>query len=219
MALTAQENKALKVYIAYIAEQDLYSLHKGEFDGAVPGLYFSELLRALGGNLQTQTGDLLYPEDFLTRYGAAFPIMPPEERFYKTNSSFYDQFGEIDQTRLAEHVLSVYWNYWSEKMRFAFTKTKTLYQPLFENYAKIFADFAAAEETVSEDYTRTDYPAPYGSLDTAYTTGATNNKGTTTRVGKGSENPDRLIRIKEFANITDQYLKEFDWLFMWGGVV
>lgn len=219
MALTLQEKKAMKEYIDYIALQDLYSLKSSNFTGAVTGLYFGTLLSTLGGNLQSQTSQLLYPEDFFTRYADAYPIMPPEARFYQTTRSFYNRYGDIDEASLQEYVISVFWDFWSERLTFAFKKTKTLYQPLFENYAKIFSDFAAAEESVTEDYTRTDYPAPYGTVETAYSTGATNNKGTTKRVGKGSENPDRLIKIKEFANITNQYLNEFDWLFAWGGGV
>lgn len=212
MALTPPEKTKMKTVIDTFAGYDLSTLKK-------QSIYFNGLLSALGGNLQTQTAQLLYPEDFLIRYGTAFPIMPPDEWFYSTDQSFYNQYGEIDTAAMTDYVDDVYWTYWRERMTFAFTKTKTLYQPLFENFAKIFSDFAAAEETTSDDYTRTDYPAPYGTVETAYATGATRNTGTTKRVGKGSENPDRLIKIKEFANITEQYLKEFDWLFVWGGTV
>lgn len=218
MSLTPQEKKAMQSVIETVSQMDLFTL-KAKGYNTDPSLYFGTLLSTLGGNLQTQTGQLLYPEDFLTRYGSAFPTMPPTERFYATDQTFLNQYGEIDTPSLCEYVMIVYWNWWSERLIFAFKKTKTKYQPLFENYAKIFSDFAAAEETTSDDYTRTDYPAPYGTVETAYSTGATRNTGTTKRVGKGSENPDRLIKIKEFADITDLYLKEFDWLFVWGGAV
>lgn len=218
MALTSKEKNAMKEVIDAVAQLDLYTLKASGYR-TDPSLYFGTLLSALGGNLQTQTSQLLYPEDFLTRYGTSFPVMPPEERFYSTNQSFFNRHGEIDDTLLCEYVMQVFWYFWSERMLFAFKKTKTLYQPLFENYAKIFSDFAAAEETTSDDYTRTDYPAPYGTIETAYSSGATRNTGTTKRVGKGSENPDRLIKIKDFANITEQYLKEFDCLFVWGCAV
>lgn len=218
MALTSKEKQAIADYLDRLKQATLYDLVEGEFKITV-GVTFATLLSTLGGNLQQQTANLLYPEDFFYRYQDAFPIMPEDKRFYQTFQSFYDYDGSIRQDMVEEYVQNVFWKYWKNKLISSFTRTKPLFSPLFENYTKMVADFAKGEETSTDDHMRTDYPAPYGSLDQSYSTGAASNKGSTARTGKGAENPDRLVKIKDFARLTDLYWKSFDDLFVWGGVV
>lgn len=218
MALTSEEKQAIAEYLARLKQATLYDLVEGDFK-ITGGVAFATLLSTLGGNLQQQTANLLYPEDFFYRYQDAFPIMPTDKRFYQTNESFYGPYGDIRTDMVEEYVQNVYWKYWKNKLISSFTRTKPLFTPLFENYTKMVADFAKGEETSTDDYLRTDYPAPYGSLDQSYSTGAASNKGSTTRTGKGAENPDRLVKIKDFARLTDLYWQNFDDLFIWGGVV
>lgn len=218
MAPTSREKQAIADYLDRLKQATLYDLVEGEFKNPA-GVAFATLLSTLGGNLQQQTANLLYPEDFFYRYQDAFPIMPADKRFYQTPQSYYDYDGSIRQDMLKEHVEKVYWDYWKNKLISSFTRTKPLFTPLFENYTKMVADFAKAEEASTDDYMRTDYPAPYGSLDQSYSTGAASNKGSTTRTGKGAENPDRLVKIKDFGRLTDLYWQFFDDLFVWGGVV
>lgn len=218
MALTPLEKQAIADYLERIRQATLYDLVEGEFR-ITAGVAFAPLMETLGGNLQQQTSNLLYPEDFFYRYQEAFPVMPPDKRFYRTDNSFYNYDGSIREDAVEEHVQNVYWKYWKNKLISSFNRTKPLFTPLFENYTKMVTDFAKGEETSKDDYMRTDYPAPYGSLDQSYSTGAASNKGSTSRTGKGAENPDRLVKIRDFAVLTDLYWKNFDDLFIWGGVV
>lgn len=218
MALTSQEKQAIADYLGRIRQATLYDLTEGDFK-ITSGVTFATLLTALGGNLQQQTANLLYPEDFFCRYQEAFPVMPADKLFYRTNQSFYDHDGSVREDMVGEHVQNVYWKYWKNKLISSFTRTKPLFTPLFENYTKMVAAFAKGEETSTDDCMRTDYPAPYGSPDQSYSTGAAGSKGSATRTGRGAENPDRLVRIRDFAGLTDLYWQNFDSLFIWGGAV
>lgn len=218
MSLTPKVKNALEEYLEKIKQATLYDLVKGDCKLG-SGTVFDSLLSTLGGNLQQQTSQLLYPEDFLTRYQDSYPVMPADKRFYNTNQSFLNYDGSVRDGQLEEHVQNVYWKYWKDKLISSFTRTKPLFTPLFENYAKMVTAFAIGEETSTDDYLRTDYPAPFGTLDKSYSTGAASNKGSTTHTGKGAENPDRLVKIKDFAKLTDLYWSHFDDLFIWGGTV
>lgn len=191
-----------------LCKATLSALQKG-YIGDNSRTTWTTVLQTLGGNLQTQTSGLLYPEDFLTRYGDCYPVMIPWSvcQFIPyTPIEGDDAFSEV-----------VWWQWWKEKLLERFNYTKTKYTPLFANYAQLFEDFVDKSETISEDYRHMDYPAPGGSLETAYITGGSDNKGTRTRTWKGSDNPDRLIKLNEFANIVEGYWKNFDCIFTYGG--
>lgn len=195
----------------------LYNLYQGyKTDGSKA--YWESLISNLEENLQEQTSSLLKPDDFIVRYSDCYPIMIPNKILYLTTQSFRNG-DDIDESQLLEYVYGSWYLWWKKKMLLNFSRTKPLYTPLFASYADLFSSFVGKTETVSEDYLQKSYPAPFGSVDTSYSTGAVQNTGTRSVMQKGSDSPDRLIRLNELANIADRYLTEFDSLFVGGSVL
>lgn len=216
--VSAEVKKRIDELIDEYSQIPLYSLQRGyKTDGSKA--YWEHLLSDLDENFQDQTSNLLYPNDFIYRYGDCYPIMIPKKNLYFTDRSFKNWQGEIDEAELLEYVYGGWYTWWRKKMLLNFSRTKPLYTPLFASYSDLFSSFVGKTETVSEDYLQKEYPSPYGSIDTSYSTGAVQNTGTRTVTQKGSDNPDRLIRLNELANIVDRYLKEFDSLFVMGGAL
>lgn len=216
--VSAEVKKIIDELVDEYSQIPLYNLRVGyKTDGS--GFYWTRLSQDLAGNFQDQTSNLLYPGDLVRRYGDCYPIMIPKKTLYFTDRTFKNAWDEIAEDELLEYVYGGWYKWWLEKMMLNFARTKPLYTPLFASYSDLFSSFVGKTETVSEDYLQKEYPSPYGSIDTSYSTGAVQNTGTRTVTQKGSDNPERLIRLNELANIVDRYLKEFDHMFVMGGAL
>lgn len=77
--------------------------------------------------------------------------------------------------------------------------------PLLDKYADIINGFVTPSETELEKV----YAAPDGNVSTAYVTGMISRD----RSGNGDEDPQRLIKVDEFANYWDEMLSDFEPLF------